>query len=50
LLIAIAIVLPAKRHLAVIDIEQAIVGDGDAMREACDILENFFRPSKSGLA
>jgi hypothetical protein len=49
-LIAIAIILPAKRNPAVIDIKQAVVGDGDAVRVACDILEDFFRPSEGGLA
>jgi hypothetical protein len=47
--VAIAIILPAKLNLAVIDIEQAIVGDGDAMRVSCDILEDFFRPGKGSL-
>ena len=40
--VAIAIILPAKLNLAVIDIEQAIVGNGDAMRVPSDILEDFF--------
>ena len=40
--VAIAVVLPAKLNLAVIDIEQTIVGDGDAVRVSCDILEDFF--------
>jgi hypothetical protein len=40
--VAIAIILPAKLNLAVIDIEQAIVGNGDAVRVPNDILEDFF--------
>jgi hypothetical protein len=47
--VAIAIILPAKLNLAVIDIEQAIVGDGDAMRVSCHILEDFFRSSEGWL-
>jgi hypothetical protein len=47
--VAIAIILPAKRNPAVIDIEQAIVGDGDAVRVPCDILEDFFRSSEGWL-
>jgi hypothetical protein len=42
LAVVIAIILPAKLNLAVIDIEEAIVGDGDAVRVPCDILEDFF--------
>ena len=47
--VAIAIIPPAKLNLAVIDIEQAIVGDGDAVRVSCDILEDFFRPGEGSL-
>ena len=40
---AIAIILPAKLNLAVIDIEQTVVGDGDAVRVSRDILKDLFR-------
>jgi hypothetical protein len=44
--VVIAIILPAKLHLAVTDIEQATVGDSDAMRVSCDVLEDFFGSRK----
>ena len=43
LAVAIAIILPAKLDLAVIDIEQTIVRNRDAMRVSRNILENLFR-------
>ena len=47
--VVIAIILPAKLNLAVIDIKQAIIGDGDAVRVACDIFEDYFRSSEGPL-
>ena len=47
--VVIAIILPAKLNLTVIDIEQAIVGDGDAVRVSCDVLEDLFRSGKGAL-
>ena len=41
--VVIAIILPAKLNLVVIDIEQTIIGDSDAVCIPCDILEHFFR-------
>ena len=46
---AIAIILPAKLNLAVIDIEQTVVGDGDAVRVSCDVLEDLFRSREGAL-
>ena len=45
-LAVMAIIFPAKRDLAVIDIEQAIVGDGDTVRVPRDIVEDLVRPSE----
>ena len=49
LTVAIAIILPAKLNLAVIGIEQTVVGDGDAVRVSCDILEDVFRSGEGFL-
>ena len=49
LAVVIAIVLPAKLNLPVIDIEQAIVGDGDTVRISRDILEDFIRSGEGWL-
>src|ERR1700752_2103062 len=43
---AIAIILPAELNLPIIDIEQSVVGDGDAVSVACDIPENVFGSGK----
>ncbi len=47
--VAIAIIFPAKLNRAVIDIEQAIVGDGDAVRVSCNILEDLLRSGEGAL-
>ena len=47
--VAIAIILPAKLNLAIIDIEQTVVGDGDAVRVSRDILEDFLRSGEGSL-
>jgi len=47
--VVIAIILPAKLNLAVIDMKQAIIGDGDAVRVPCDILEDVVRSSEGPL-
>src|SRR5271166_438939 len=38
--------LPAEADLAIVDVEDAVVGNGDAMRIAADIVENLFRSGK----
>jgi len=47
--VAIAIIFPAKLNLVVVDIEEAIVGDGDAVRVSCDVLEDLFRSGEGAL-
>lgn len=49
LTVAIAIIFPAKLNIAVVDIEEAIVGDGDAVRLSCDVLEDLFRSGEGAL-
>ena len=48
--IVVAIVLPGEADLAVLDVAQAAVGNGDAVRIASDVIENLFGPAKGGLA
>ena len=49
LTVAIAIIFPAKADLAVVDIEQAIVGDGDAVGISADVIEDLLRPGERAL-
>ena len=46
LLVVIAIVLVAELHLTIFDIEQAVVGDGDAMSVASHVVEYLLGPGK----
>jgi hypothetical protein len=43
------VVLPAEAHLVVIDREQSMVGDRDAMGVTCQVLQNVLGPAKRGL-
>src|SRR5208282_1556605 len=43
------IVLPAEADSATVDVEDAVVGNGDAMRIAADIVEDLFRSRKGRL-
>jgi hypothetical protein len=45
-LVVVAVVPPAEPNVAVLEVEQAVVGDGDAMRVLRNIAENLFRPGK----
>jgi hypothetical protein len=47
--IVVAIVLPSEAHRAVLDVAQAIVGNGDAMRIASDVFEDLLRSSEGRL-
>src|SRR5438132_2613421 len=40
--VAVAVILPAKTDLAVVDADQAIVGNGDAVGVAGDIGQHLF--------
>jgi hypothetical protein len=44
-----AVVLPAERHAALVEGEQTLVGDGDAVRVAADVVEDLFRSGKRRL-
>ena len=48
-LVAAPVVLPAEADLAVVDGQQAAVGDGDAVGIAADILEDLFRAREGSL-
>ena len=39
----VAMIRPLSRRVIVVDVEQAVVGNGRAVRIACDGLENRFR-------
>ena len=45
-LIVMTIILPPKTDLIVVDIEQAVVGDGDAVGIAAHVIQNLLRSSK----
>jgi hypothetical protein len=44
-----SIVLPQESDLAVREIDQPVVGDGDAMGIAGQLLQNMLRPTKGPL-
>jgi len=45
----VAIVLPAKLNLPVVEPEQAIVRDSNPVGVPCDVLEDLLGPPKGGL-
>ncbi len=47
--IAVPIILPAKTHRAVLDIDEAVVGDGDAVRVAADVVGHLLGPGEGRL-
>ena len=49
LLATATIILPAEADFAAVDVEDAVVGNGDAMRIAADIVEDLFRSRKGRL-
>ena len=49
LLVAATIVLPAEANLAILDVEDAIVGYGDAVCIAADIVQNLLRSGEGAL-
>src|SRR5579859_1714255 len=49
LAIVVPVILPAEADLAVIQRHKAVVGDGDAMRIAADIVENLSWPGERPL-
>ena len=49
LLVVVAIVLPAETDLTVLDVEQAIVGDGDAVGIAADVVEHLLGSGERAL-
>ena len=46
LLAAVRIIFPAKRHLTIGNIDNPVIGDGDTMRVAGQIMENMFGSSE----
>ena len=49
LAVAVPVILPAEADLAVVHGHQAVVGDGDAVGIAPDIVENLCRPGERPL-
>ena len=48
-LVMMAIILPGETHVAVVDVSQAIIGNGDPVRIASNILRICSGPAKGGL-
>jgi hypothetical protein len=48
-LAAMGVILPTKTHRGIRDREQAVVGDGDAMSVAGQIVEDVFWSAEGGL-
>jgi hypothetical protein len=48
LLAAVAVVLVAELHLTIFDVQKTIVGNGDAMSVASDVVEYLLGPGKGG--
>src|SRR5689334_17380579 len=40
------VVLPTKGHFLIRDVEQSVIGDGDAMRVASQVMQNVLGPAK----
>src|SRR5437764_12915235 len=49
LLLVVAVVLPTESHMPRIDIQETIIGDGDAVGVATNIVEHLLRTSKGPL-
>lgn len=45
-LIALFIILPLEFHLIVFDVEEPVIGDGDAMGITAHVIEHLFRSGK----
>jgi hypothetical protein len=45
----ITVVFPEETHTAVFDVEQTVVGDGDAVSIAADVKQNLFGSGKGRL-
>ena len=50
LLTAPCVIFPAKRNSIILESHQSMVGDGDAVRIAGEIVQNMFRTSKGWLS
>jgi len=47
---AVAVVLPTEGNMIIRDLEETMIGDGDAVRIAAQIAQNLLRPGKGLLA
>ena len=47
---AVGVIFPAERHLTIGEVYEPVVGDGDAMRVACQVMKNVLRAADGGLA
>jgi hypothetical protein len=50
LLTVVTIVFPSKGDFAVVDIQQSIIGNGDAMRIAAQIGQDLFRSAEGAFS
>ena len=48
-MVMVSIVLPAEANVAVLDGQKTVVGDGDTMRVAPDVVEDLLRPGEGWL-
>jgi hypothetical protein len=49
LLVVVAVVSPVKFHLAILDIDNPMIGNGDAVRVAADVVYDLLWPRERGL-
>jgi hypothetical protein len=49
LLVPVSVVFPTERHLAILEGNQAMVGDGDAMGVTGQVVQNIFGPAEGRL-
>jgi hypothetical protein len=47
--VVVAVIPPLEPNFVVVEVKQAVVGDGDAMRILRNVAENLFRPGKWSL-
>jgi hypothetical protein len=50
IIVVAQIVLPVEADFAFVDVEKAVIGDGDAMGVSRDVGQDLFGAAKGGLA
>jgi hypothetical protein len=46
---AVSVILPAKRHLTISEVYEPVIGDGDAMDVASQVMKNVLRAAEGRL-